>query len=264
MQIGTELNRTRLLLGLTQQEMADDVITPSYYSRVENNQHEISAEDLLAILNEHQVSLYDFFNKVNNFEVPERIIFRKLELAFNDHDIKVLKRVKKNINDPKIAIIIDLMIATLEKQVKQLDADLIKKMQSSILKIGSWDAESLWRLNIVLPIYSFEKLRVLMTSVFNSFSDFNFKDSRLVSILANLELNYLRRALKEKDVQSVRKTAVNLMQLPSSSKIVLQKLIAQYYLAVLDEEQQKVKEITTYIKQCGYEKYFAFFKISEK
>lgn len=43
MTIGELLKQTRQSLGLTQTEMAADIVSTSYYSKVERNIHQISA-----------------------------------------------------------------------------------------------------------------------------------------------------------------------------------------------------------------------------
>ena len=55
MTIGELLKQTRQSLGLTQTEMAADIVSTSYYSKVERNIHQISADELIAILNRHHI-----------------------------------------------------------------------------------------------------------------------------------------------------------------------------------------------------------------
>ena len=62
MRIAQQLKRTRILLGLTQAEMIDNIMTISFYSRVEHEKHDITINDLIDILNDHHMSLYDFFS----------------------------------------------------------------------------------------------------------------------------------------------------------------------------------------------------------
>ena len=47
MTIGEALKKERKDLGLTQTEMAGNILTKSYYSKVERGQHEIKAIDLI-------------------------------------------------------------------------------------------------------------------------------------------------------------------------------------------------------------------------
>ena len=65
MTIGEALKQERNKLSLTQSAMAADIISPSFYSKVENNLHEINVNDLLAILNVHSIDISAFFRKIS-------------------------------------------------------------------------------------------------------------------------------------------------------------------------------------------------------
>lgn len=64
MNIGTQLKKTRLYLGLTKEQFSAGIVTEAYYSRVENNKNHLKMKDLLEILERSQVSLYDFFEPI--------------------------------------------------------------------------------------------------------------------------------------------------------------------------------------------------------
>ncbi|KAA9367935.1 helix-turn-helix transcriptional regulator, partial [Lactobacillus mulieris] len=57
MTVGEALKQERKNLNLTQSAMAAEVISPSFYSKVENNLHEINVNDLLAILDAHCIDI---------------------------------------------------------------------------------------------------------------------------------------------------------------------------------------------------------------
>lgn len=61
MTIGNQLRKTRILIGLTQKQMSDGIMSEPFYSRIENDRDEINICDLIKILNKAQVSMYDFF-----------------------------------------------------------------------------------------------------------------------------------------------------------------------------------------------------------
>ncbi|ERJ41732.1 hypothetical protein N581_06030 [Lactobacillus jensenii MD IIE-70(2)] len=65
MEIGEALKITRKKLNLSQSEMAGDVLTKSYYSKIERGIHEINAQDLIDILNLHGIRIQDFFEEFN-------------------------------------------------------------------------------------------------------------------------------------------------------------------------------------------------------
>lgn len=60
MTIGQQLKKFRLLLGLSQADMAAGIVTASFYSKVERDQSEIVIDKLVEILNAHNISLNEF------------------------------------------------------------------------------------------------------------------------------------------------------------------------------------------------------------
>ena len=66
MQIGKELKKLRLELRLSQTEMVGDILTKSYYSKIERGLHEINAKDLIEILERNRVNISDFFQGIES------------------------------------------------------------------------------------------------------------------------------------------------------------------------------------------------------
>lgn len=68
MTIGELLKQKRLENNKTQKAWVGDIVSPSYYAKVEKNQHRISAEDLIAILKQNDVDVAGFFKDLQNEE----------------------------------------------------------------------------------------------------------------------------------------------------------------------------------------------------
>lgn len=66
MKVEKVLRNYRIGLGLTQKEMAADIISPSFYSRVESGKSKITVDDLLNILKLHKINISDFFNQLDD------------------------------------------------------------------------------------------------------------------------------------------------------------------------------------------------------
>lgn len=94
MTIGELLKQKRIENNKTQKEWAGDIISPSYYAKVEKNQHRIAAEDLLAILKHNDINVADFFNKLsnkeNNTKKQMNEVNHKMIQAVYNNDIKRL------------------------------------------------------------------------------------------------------------------------------------------------------------------------------
>ncbi|MCZ3621998.1 helix-turn-helix domain-containing protein [Lactobacillus mulieris] len=66
MQIGSLLKEYRLSQGKRQKEFVGEVVSQSYYSKVEKNANRITAEDLIDLLNYNNIPLWEFFSRLNH------------------------------------------------------------------------------------------------------------------------------------------------------------------------------------------------------
>ena len=64
----------------TQKQWAKDVISPSFYAKVEKNLSRISAEDLIELLHSNQIPVIDFFSKLN-----------QKDKSINQQELEILK-----------------------------------------------------------------------------------------------------------------------------------------------------------------------------
>ncbi|WP_338200045.1 hypothetical protein [Lactobacillus rizhaonensis] len=63
----------------TKKQWAKDIISPSFYAKVEKNLNRISTEDLIDLLHSNQISLIDFFGKLNQSD--KTLHQQKLEIS---------------------------------------------------------------------------------------------------------------------------------------------------------------------------------------
>lgn len=63
MNIGQRLKQWRILLGFSQEEFAEGIMSESYYSKIERGKGSIGTMQLIALLNKNKISLRDFFDE---------------------------------------------------------------------------------------------------------------------------------------------------------------------------------------------------------
>lgn len=97
MTIGEALLNLRKQLGLTQTEMAANVVSTSFYSKVERNIHDIGTNDLLQILNKHQINASYFFENLNDKENISEDIMNRISVAFEQKSRDKLLKIKRRL-----------------------------------------------------------------------------------------------------------------------------------------------------------------------
>lgn len=247
MTIGEQLKATRKMLGLTQMQMCQNVISESFYSKVERDKSRIDTDDLIQILNNHKVSLYDFFAPFDKHSINRKMVNAEIIYAFNRRDIKELKSIQaKILNDEKLTLRIKLMIALLQNKIAQLPDQLRQEIRFNTLQIGNWNKEALWELSIIIDLYDFDELTILLDSIFTQYSEIDTNDQEVVALLATIFVNYLVKCQK----------VINYIEnLKSNPDIALVKIVGKYYQALIDQDKINANKIRGLLVNSGYIRY---------
>ena len=75
--IGSLLKEYRLKQNKSQRKFIGSIVTQSYYSKVERNIHQISADELIAILNRHHIDNAAFFAHLSSSNSQKKRDFIK-------------------------------------------------------------------------------------------------------------------------------------------------------------------------------------------
>src|SRR5699024_11842854 len=84
--------------------------------------NELSINKLLALLNAHNISLYDFFEEFDEENLSKIKLEKQVYTAFNNRNINQLRTIKRNLNnkDRIESLKINLMLATLNHHVYEI------------------------------------------------------------------------------------------------------------------------------------------------
>lgn len=256
MTIGQQLKQCRLSLGLTQAQMCQGVVTSSFYSRVESDNNRINVNSLLKILNNYNLSLYDFFIDFDLRKLQQNKIQSQILVAFDCCDIDQLTTIERTLNDDKLRLEVQLMLISLTGDQSRITDNLKNKIHYDFIKIGDWNNQTLWALLLTMSLYDIEKLNILIASVIENCNQINFRDKQNLEILAHILIKYVQRCYQEEQKEKVESTVEFIMDLPAEPSIALTKTLSQLYLAKLNHDNQKIKTITTLLKQSGYSSSF--------
>lgn len=258
MNIGNQLKNFRILLDLTQEQFSAGVVTESFYSRVESNKNNISMKDLLAVLNYHHISLYDFFASVDVTNSK-----RKIMEAFLDRNIDKLKEYKNLASSTKYQLEFKLMFATLNYMTDQLSVGIKQEAKRQLLQIGKLTEDSLFNVNLLIPILDFQLLKPLMDYLLKVSEERKF-DNFKVRLLYHVFLAFLWRCYQEKDVAEMKKVLQFLQDMSGTSMLFLERKLADCYRYLANEDYAQLRNTVKALKLCGYGRFVTnFYEISE-
>lgn len=255
MTIGQQLKQCRLSLGLTQAQMCQGVVTSSFYSRVESDNNRISVNSLLKILNNHNLSLYDFFINFDLEKLQQNKLQSQILAAFDCCDIDQLTIIEKILENDNLKLEVQLMLISLSGDKSRITDTLKNKIHYDFIKIGNWNNQTLWALLLTIPLYDTEKLNILVASIIENCNQINLRDKQNLEILAHILIKYVQRCYQEEQREKAESTIEFIMDLPAEPSIALAKVLSQLYLAKLDHDNQKVNTITKLLNQSGYSSY---------
>lgn len=144
MTIGEALKKSRNSLGLTQSQFAHDVVSESFYSKVERGINEITATDLLKLLQVNHINRVDFLAEIEdetNNNLQEDLKIQLLD-AYSSRDKEKISKLNKKIQksscstDVKISSL--LINAVVNDKVKDLNVREKNQIKKRFLEVDEW------------------------------------------------------------------------------------------------------------------------------
>lgn len=237
--IGMRLKNTRKFLGLTQSQFSAGIVTESFYSRVENGRSNISMSKLIELLNYHQVSLYDFFEPAFEGDIEQQAI-----LAFIDKDIVRLEAYQP-INEKQetaLSLMISILGAPVCSDSEDALADYLKNSDDSEKNIFAWC--------LLAHLCSLAELGTIVDQVILALPA-NTEDLSL-RILVNTLITCLNRFYQAKMFDEARITSELIQVMPKRTVLVLEHLVAKYYLSLLNGQEKQAARIKQLLQENGY------------
>lgn len=251
MTIGEQLKKTRLLLGITQEQMAAGIITEAHYSRVERDINEINAASLIKMLNKWHVSLYDFFLP---FDIAP--IDKEIHSAFINHDMDKLNELSKDqrVDKEYYRFELRLIKAIFEGKTDNLSEEFKQKAKRQFLQVGKINIDFLVQLQFIMPFSNFAEIKPLMDYVLSSSKQMKLHEYYLPYLTSTL-VAYLKRCVEEKQSDEAKKVSDFIIEVADTTSTVIYKILALYYQALIAGDEGKAREIKYILQLTGYANY---------
>lgn len=263
MKIGELLKEHRLRLGITQKEMAHEVLTPSYYSKVERGEHKISAEDLLMILKKHSIDPGEFMGAINQNSMSSTTSFEKINseitLYYYQQNIKELEKmtVKIEANSDLTSFYRQLLLSlneivlfTISENEKYLSDVNTEFLKEQFFEAENWNTFKLSLYTNIMEIYDLQSNHAIITSLLHKKIEDYEEDEQL--IILYILINFSNQCLLEESLLLAKHYNQLVLERSSNYNNVLQKIIARYheyiFLFLDDPCIEKENEALDFIK----------------
>ncbi|MGQ5709178.1 helix-turn-helix domain-containing protein [Lactobacillus sp. PSON] len=260
MTIGEALKSIRLEHGLTQKEMVAGFTTESFYSKVEHNIHKIDAEVLLNILVANHIDLEDFFDKILSQDSKKNPYFElesQLKFVQNIKDITKLDKLAENLknknNIPEVfKVRLEESYAWIFHSNAHASIQLKKKVRRQLTKC-EWNKFSYTFLSHAIILLDIDDAYKLVDSAFKAYERDPQTDVYTLQAISQICINFLNCCYHQKAKRKyIYRASIMLKSLPANLAIGLEKIIGEYYTALLKNNKQQQKEIVKLLKLVGY------------
>lgn len=211
MTIGELLKEYRQKKGLTQKQFADGIVSTSYYSKVEKNEHRITVEDLVKILEHNDIAMWTFFRRLSLKGDFQHEYIIKLENDVLDayyHSNKnrieeIRQEVEKSTvpNKDEYLLLIDGWLENLKTEDEEPNLEVRKALKDKVFNIPNINKEKLNLFCNFMEFYDLETNVMITRNALNKFMNSN--DTEIQEVLLAIMDNLLYLSIKENNYDYV-------------------------------------------------------------
>ncbi|OYR88167.1 helix-turn-helix domain-containing protein [Lactobacillus taiwanensis] len=237
MTIGELLKEYRLKKGLTQKQFADGIVSTSYYSKVEKNEHRITVEDLVTILEHNDIAMWSFFRKLSLKGDFQHEYIIKLENdvldAYYHSDKKKVEEIREDVEESTVSnkdeylLTIDGWLEILKKDDEEPNLEVRNALKDKIFNIPDINKDKLNLFCNFMEFYDLESNVMITKNAINKFIDSNDTESQEV-LLAIMD-NLLYLSIKENNFNYVNYIISNAEKLPLKPQFYFYQNIISFY-----------------------------------
>lgn len=259
--IGPALKTIRKELGLTQEQMVGNVITQTYYSKVENGKAQIGAKLLFQILNLHNYDISKFYERFISSGSENKSAFWYFESEMvnigNSKDAKGLNKIKQELRDIEDSNIegidtLKLLLAVDEVLVKGTNQGIsqeTKDLAKRLIRGRDGNSCVYVLLQASMLLFDVDEGYVLMMEAIKFYHHDKDRYEEDTLQLAMAATNYVKTCWMKKADKKYALPVINFIKnLPQASIYIGVKLLADYYEALFNHEDAKVRMIRQIFK----------------
>lgn len=199
MTIGDLLKEYRVNQNKKQKEFAGKVLSPSYYSKVEKGKHKITAEDLISLLIYNQISIKQFFGRLDGNYQKNQLLEEKLNCllaqAYFQNDKAKVEIIKQEINDSCLSsaakndllLYADIFLVLINNSFQD-NKKLQDKVREKLFSMDEFDESKIMLYGNSMRFYSLSDNKIISQSLIRKYrkTDNIIIQKYLVSLCVNM------------------------------------------------------------------------------
>lgn len=264
MTIGEALKEERVALGLTQKQMAGDVLSVAEYSKIENMIHKIDADTLLKILALHQIDITKFYKKVAvNYVQNKRMhdveyLTLDLEKSFYRSDVNRVEQIIDIFDAlPDVSVELKLrarlILAVLKGDYSSITIDMRKQIFNRMFNREDWieNQNSLRLFGNSMFLWDFSDVSLMLDRVLDKYEHVRSYPNDVEERIAQICSNYLYNGIRYQKTERMKRAINILKKLDDIPHLVFYKLLGLYFQNYYDGNTKELKNIRNMLKNSG-------------
>ena len=237
MTIGELLKEERMEKGLTQKQFADGIVSTSYYSKVEKDEHRITAEDLIAVLEHNNIPLWSFFKELSlkgNFQHEYKInLEAEVMDAYYHSDSKRLEEIIQDLNNSNEPdkkddlLIVEGWLESLKEDDEEPNIEVREALKDRVFNIPNLNKEKLTLFCNFMDFYDLDSNIAIAKNAINKFIGSN--ETEIQEVLLAIIANLLCLSIKENNYSYVDYLVTTSEKLPLKPQFFLYKDMIYFY-----------------------------------
>ncbi len=269
MTIGEALKQIRHELYLTQEQMCADVVTRSFYAKVESGRNRISADKLTEILFEHDIDITYFYQLLRNTyssqsKLKENDLNQKMNQAFNSGKIELIEQNYHKIllqsNSSILKLRAMISVANLKDELNLIDPKVKEKLFVEFDEGANWMTRpDLLRLfTDTMPLWDSSDLSFfigrLLAKVQKEHNIPELLQERYLRVFENYLAVYYKKNNPVKTINvNVQKIFDYILNLEPTVHFLLYKIAAVYLQNLFLGNKEEAQKIKDEMKKYGYQ-----------
>lgn len=256
MNIGGLLKKYRTAQGITQKDWCGDIVSPSYYSKVEKNEHRISAEDLVKILNHNQVDLVDFFMQLSSTNHIQSANIKLNLLSYTNDRQGILQLEKEVAQSEKFSSHEKKLFAAqtayflhvvMDDQPECLSEEHTDILKEYLFTYNEWTLNKLGMYANFTGLYDFNTNQFMISSILKKeLASYSYREQIIIQTIL---VNVLDSCIENNCDELAYHYLSLIDQFPTHTDNFLQKTVAKFVYYLLEyrksADQQYVEKINS-------------------
>ncbi|GLC87964.1 helix-turn-helix domain-containing protein [Lysinibacillus piscis] len=263
MTIGATLQKIRKNLHFTQQELSQGIMSQGAYSKIEQSQLQINAEQLLALLSKMNIHLNEFSFVMNHYQADDKQKILRNFIAFEIGDISLLQAHLHQIEhylsteaDPfveSLRQIYQAFLVLLQEQNIQKAREIIWPIWENMQRLDHWYIHHLEVLNAILFLFPLDVAQEITNTALKRLANYDHyeQDFTYLKIYFRMDLSVLYIEHQQFEeclhlLESLETEYIQKMRYQSLALLFERKAICYYFLQKpYEAELAKMKQLLT-------------------